>query len=353
MLLKKYSIALLLLITIQTPTFADHGPLTTGAGATLIEPETLKQQSLAISAALVTNQYERFSDVYLQEQTQKLGTRGAHVDALKQSLLATTTLAMGILDTLELGLRLRYYRGEMVREGLIDSGGTYRLLKLGDIGGMADPDFYAKYRFWKSASQVFSVAGFVKAPLGKYYSASEAKPLTNYSQALTPRQHLTGGGAVGDPLSEKYAIEPSLTPGSGAWDFSGALAYSYWLGELTSLTASLLYTRRTAAEGYKVGDSFDLGASIQRRFGNRDEANFSLFMELTARQQWSSIAYSEVITNTGGMLLFLSPGYVFAWPSGVSISVFIQLPVLRYLREPQQYLDYRVGFWVAYIFNAR
>lgn len=348
---KKCAIIFFLIFVGGTPTFADHGPLTTGAGATLIEPEILKQHHWAISVAVATNQYERLSDGDLQELTQKIGTRGAHVDTLKQSLLATTTVAAGVLEALELGVRLRYYRGEVVREGLIDSGGTYRLLKLGDIGGMADPDFYAKYRLWKSTAQVFSVAGFVKAPLGKYYPVSEAKPLTNYSQLLAPKLHLAGGGVAGDPLSEKYAIEPSLTPGSGAWDFSGALAYSLWLSEETSLTTSLLYTRRTAAEGYKVGDSIETGVSLQRRFGNRDEANFSLFMELAARQQWSSVAYSEAISNTGGVQIFLSPGCVFAWPAGLSVSAFVQLPVLRYLQEPQQYLSYRAGFWVAYIFG--
>ncbi|MCS6972477.1 MAG: hypothetical protein NZL89_05570, partial [Leptospiraceae bacterium] len=160
----------------------------------------------------------------------------------------------------------------------------------------------------------------------------------------------TGGGVAGDPLSEKYAIEPSLTPGSGAWDFSAALAYSVWLSESNSLVASFLYTRRTAAEGYKVGDSLDAGVSLQQRFGSRDEANFSFFTELALRQQWNSIANKEAIPNTGGLQIFLSPGFVYAWPLGISVAAFIQIPVLRYLNEPQQNLSYRAGFWLAYIF---
>src|SRR5690606_35825930 len=124
-----------------------------------------------------------------------------------------------------------------------------------------------------------------------------------------------------------------------------------WLSEGTSLTASVLYTRRTAAQSYKVGDSIEGGFSLQRRWGSRDEANFSLFMELAARHLMPAVSYSETITNTGGTMCFLSPGVVFAWPTGLSVSTFVQLPVLRYVNEPQQYLEYRAGFLVAHLLS--
>ena len=328
---------------------ADHGPLTTGAGATLIEPATLKRFQASAGLAVAVSQYERLSDADIQELTQRMNKAGGHVDAIRQSLLTTVSAGFGITDALEAGMRYRYYRGEDVREGLIDSGGTYRSIRLGNIGGTADPDVYLKYCLVKTERHTFSAAAFAKMPLGKYYTVNEAKPLSTYTSQLQPRLHLTGGGVAGDPLSEKYSIEPSLTPGSGAWDFSGAVAWSVWLGEGTSLTASVLYTRRTAAQNYKVGDSFEGGFSLQRRWGSRDEANFSVFTEVAARHLIPAVAYSETISNTGGTIIFLSPGFIYAWPSGLSVSGFVQLPILRYLNEPQQYLAYRAGFSVAYI----
>lgn len=348
----KKPVLLLLSFSVATQAiFSDHGPLTTGAGATLIEPATLKRFQVSAGVALAVSQYERLSDADIQELTQRMNTRGSHVDSIRQSLLTTVSAGFGITDALEAGIRYRYYRGEEVREGLIDSGGTYRSIRLGNIGGTADPDFYLKYCALKTDRHTLSFVGFAKAPLGKYYTSNEAKSLSSYTSQLQPKLHLSGGGVAGDPLSEKYTIEPSLTPGSGAWDFSGAVAWSVWLSAGTSLTASVLYTRRTAAQSYKVGDSIEGGFSLQRRWGSRDEANFSLFTELTARHLIPAVSFSESIANTGGTMFFLSPGVVFAWPTGLSISFFVQLPVLRYINEPQQYLAYRAGFSVAYMFG--
>lgn len=347
--MKKPVLFLLSFSVLTQAIFSDHGPLTTGAGATLIEPATLKRFQVSAGVALAVSQYERLSDADIQELTQRMNKQSSHVDSIKQSLLTTVSAGFGITDALEAGVRYRYYRGEEVREGLIDSGGTYRSIKLGNIGGTADPDLYIKYCALKTETHTISVAGFAKPPLGKYYTTNEARPLSSYTSQLQPKLHLTGGGTAGDPLSEKYSIEPSLTPGSGAWDFSGAVAWSMWLSEGTSLTASVLYTRRTAAQSYKVGDSIEGGFSLQRRWGSRDEANFSLFAEVAARHLLPAVAYSETITNTGGTMVFLSPGVVFAWPTGLSVSTSVQLPILRYVNEPQQYLEYRAGLSVAHI----
>jgi len=343
------SLFLLSHLVIAQSAHADHGPLTTGAGATLIEPATLKRFQASAGFAVAVSQYERLSDADIQELTQRMNKAGGHVDAIRQSLLTTVSAGFGITDALEAGMRYRYYRGEDVREGLIDSGGTYRSIRLGNIGGTADPDVYLKYCVLKTERHTLSVSGFAKVPVGKYYTVNEAKPLSTYTSQLQPKLHLTGGGVAGDPLSERYSIEPSLTPGSGAWDFSGAVAWSLWLGEGRSLTASVLYTRRTAAQNYKVGDSFEGGFSLQRRWGSRDETNFSVFTEIAGRHLLPAVSYSETIANTGGTMVFLSPGVIFAWPTGVSVSCFLQLPVLRYVNEPQQYLEYRAGFSIAYM----
>lgn len=330
---------------------ADHGPLTTGAGATLIEPNTLKRRSLALGQAVIGNSYERFSDAQLKELTQKAGGSGTHVDAIRQSLMAVTTVAYGLRDSVEAGFRFRYYRGENIREGLIDSGGTYRQLDLGTVAGVADPDFYLKWCALKDEIQTFALLAAVKAPLGKYYAVDESQPLSTYaSNSLNPSFHLVGA-ANGDPLAQKYSYEPSLTPGSGAWDYSVATAYSRWIAEGLSVSGSILYTRRSESQTYKIGDSLDWGISLQKRWGSRDEANFSLFAEFAMRHQAQAESAGAAITNTGGTVAFVSPGMVAAWPSGLAISCFLQVPFLRYLNEPQQNLLYRMGLSLSYLFD--
>ncbi len=330
---------------------ADHGPLTTGAGATLIEPNTLKRRTLALGQAIIGNSYERFSDAQLKELTQKAGGLGTHVDAIRQSLMAVTTIAYGLRDSVEAGFRFRYYRGENIREGLIDSGGTYRQLDLGTVAGIADPDFSLKWRVLKDETHSFAVLAAVKAPLGKYYAVDESQPLSTYaSNSRNPSFHLVGA-ASGDPLAQKYSYEPSLTPGSGAWDYSGAAAYSRWIAEGVSLSSSVLFTRRSESQNYKIGDSLDWGVSLQKRWGGRDEANFSLFAEFAMRHQARAESSGTTITNTGGTVAFVSPGMIVAWPSGLAISCFFQVPFLRYLNEPQQNLLYRMGFSLSYVID--
>lgn len=155
--------------------------------------------------------------------------------------------------------------------------------------------------------------------------------------------------------SHAFADDPDSDDGSADFSKSGAeriaVAWSAWLAEGTWLTASLLYARRLAAENYKIGDSVEGGFSLQRRWGSRDEANFSVFIEVAARHLWPAVSFSQSITNTGGTMCFLSPGFVFAWPEGFSVSTFFQLPVLRYANEPQQYLEYRGGVTLAYVFG--
>jgi hypothetical protein len=341
---------LFLFISLSTALVADHGPLTTAAGATLVEPTTLKAGQFAASAGIAFNSYENLSDAHLRELATKNPGSGDHVDAIRQSLLGLAGLGFGISETLEAGARVRYYRGEKIREGLVDSGGTYRAIDLGTVAGMADPDTYVKWRILKSTTQTLAIAGYVKVPLGKYYPASSAKPLATYAGQFNPSYHLVGGGVNNDPLSERYSIEPSLTPGSGAWDFSGAVAWSAWLGEGMSVTASLMYTRRLANDNYKLGDSLEGGASLQKRWGSRDEANVSLFAEITARNWAQAESFSQKINNTGGTMVFMSPGITFAWPSGVAVTVFHQVPVARYLNGEQQMLSSRSGFNFGYLF---
>ncbi len=341
---------LLLFFSAATLVLADHGPLTTAAGATLIEPDTLKPRQIALSTTVVVNNYENLSDAHLRELATRTSAGGAHVDAIRQSVMGLAGAGYGITEYLEAGARVRYYRGENIREGLIDSGGTYRAINLGTVAGMADPDAYVKWRILKSSWQTLAIAGYAKMPLGKYYSADAAKPLSAYTAQLTPSYHLVGGGNTSDPLSEKYNIEPSLTPGSGAWDFSGAVAWSLWLGEGISVTTSLMYTRRLAQNNYKLGDSLEGGASLQKRWGSRDEANVSLFAELTFRNWAQAESFSQKISNTGGTMVFMSPGVTFAWPSGVAVTIFHQMPVARYLNGDQQLLSSRSGISLGFVF---
>jgi hypothetical protein len=330
--------------------FADHGPLTTGAGATLIEPMTLKRYTLAISTNLATNRYSSLSDADIRELTLKTSGTGGHVDAITQSVLWTTAAGFGITDAIEVGLRARYYRGEKVREGLIDSGGTYRFIDLGTIAGLADPDIYSKYRILKRGIHTLSIAGFAKIPLGKHYSLAEAQPLSTYAADLAgPNFHLVGGGNSADPLAEKYALEPSLTPGSGAWDFSAAVAYSVWLGEGVSGTASVMYTRRLVYANYKIGDSIEGGFALQKRWGSRDEANFSLFAEIAFRTWMKAETSGQTVANTGGTMLLNSVGATWAWPNGLSTSLSFQAPLAMYLNAPQQELAYRTALNIAYL----
>lgn len=68
-------------------------------------------------------------------------------------------------------------------------------------------------------------------------------------------------------------MEPSATAGTGAWDGQAGMAYTLPLNRAVTLDASAIYTFRSEAHNYRLGDRLDLGSSLAWRVWG-DAASF-------------------------------------------------------------------------------
>ncbi len=288
---------------------ADHGPGTTGGSSTQ-SGETLKQGSVAFALRWNYTHFETLNSSQIAHRAAKVDDEHAHFDALRWSLLTTFELSLGVLDDLQLSLSTGFYRGDDLREGHVEDTGETETHDHGDIVGWTDLWLSGKYRFLKGPQGHVSALAGVKLPSG--------------------RDDVRGEG------DEK--LEPSLQPGSGAFDFLAGVAYSVWLVERILLDSSVSYTFRTEDDDFKVGDRVDAGFAVTYRLFE-DPKRFpqvALFLEPSIRHVLKNEEDGHRLKNTGGTVLFITPGARVGITERMSFLLGPQIPVLQVLNDEQQ-----------------
>lgn len=285
---------------------ADHGPGTSGSGFTTLTAETLRAGQFASSFQF---DWTEFDD---------LSGSPEGVDMLDRSFLSTVSISYGLLDNFQLGLSIGYYSAEGAREF---EGGD---LVTADPDGLTDLWLTGKYRFYQGPSGKLSVIGGIKAPTGD-------SDVTN---------------------SEGERLEPSATAGTGAWDALLGVAYSLPISSRVNLDADALYTFRGERYDYRLGDRWDLGAAISWLVLGKDGhyPQLSIVGETTVRHISKSEADGKMDGNTGGTVLFLSPGLRVGFSKNMAASLGMQFPVVQNLNGEQLETRFRLitGISVAF-----
>jgi hypothetical protein len=139
-------------------------------------------------------------------------------------------------------------------------------------------------------------------------------------------------------------VEPAATPGTGAWDGMLGTAYTVALRPNITLDASIQYTHRGEAHHYRLGNRLDAGVAISWRvIGEpRRYPQFNLQAEANVRAVQKSKAFGERDPDTGGAVLFLSPGLRMRFHENAAWSFGVQLPVAQDLNGNQVETDFRV-----------
>lgn len=285
---------------------ADHGPGTSGSGFTTLTAETLKPGHFSSSFQFDWTEFDG------------LGGDIEGVDLLDRSFLSTVSLGYGVAENFQLGLTYGYYAAEGNRE--LEGGDIVTF----DPDGFTDLWLTGKYRFYQGPAGQLALIGGVKAPTGD-------SSLTN---------------------SEGERVEPSATAGTGAWDGMAGLAYTVPLSAALTFDASALYTFRGERYDYQLGNRLDLGTSLAWRVCG-DAKTFpqvSLVAEATLRHISKSEDEGEKDGNTGGTVLFLSPGVKVSFTERIAASVGIQLPVVQNLNGRQVETQFRLisGISIAF-----
>jgi hypothetical protein len=181
---------------------------------------------------------------------------------------------------------------------------------------------------------------------GEYGTEGIGDTLVGLRFSLRPRRLVAGlalklptgdhkvGGEFGGGIQD-----PSLQPGTGAFDVVGSVQYS-WRIEALGLNAS-------AAGSYQLTSTNDL----EYRFGNQAIATLGVARPLTSR--FSASLQAKVfhqgrneylglgVPSTGGTYVYVNPGLRFAGPRSFSLFAIVLLSPYRYVNESQ--LGPRVG----------
>jgi hypothetical protein len=292
---------------------ADHGPGTSGGGSSTQSAETLKPGKFSLELREDFTEFQHLSGAEINAKAFKAG----EIDVLDRSFIETVSIAYGIVEDFQVGLTIGYYHaiGASSTEYDADTG-TFDTSTF-NPDGLTDLWLSGKYRLYRGPLGQLAVFGGVKFP--------------------------TGRNEVMD--SNGTALEPSATAGSGSFDGMMGLAFSRYLTSRLTLDVSAQYTLRTEHKDFKLGDRIDGGVAFAYRF-TEDIQTFpqvSVFAEANVRHLFKSEDVGEHDPDTGGTVLFLTPGVRVGFSRHLSFTLGAPLPVMQHLNGEQLKTAFKVN----------
>ena len=309
-------------LAVATPKLlhADHGPGTSGGGASTQSGETLKPRKFSIELRTEYTEFESLSSTQVEAKAAKAGG----FDLLERSFLSTVGVSYGVVENFQVGLTIGYYNAVNPREAEFDSGTGETEILTFDPDGLTDLWLTGKYRFYRGPIGSLALFGGVKFPTGKFDVEN----------------------------SEGERVEPSATAGSGSYDGMLGLAFSRFLTSRLTFDISGQYTLRTEADDFKLGDRIDGGVAFAYRF-TEDIQKFpqvSAFGEANVRHLFKSEEDGERDPNTGGTALFLTPGVRVGFTENFTFTISAPLPVFQDLNGTQLKTSYKVNGALTFTF---
>lgn len=315
---------------------ADHPTVDFAAGSSgvvaTIPAATLPKGTAAVGLRVQYVKPERLSDQELVGRAD----RGISTHAPDYVFMPSVGAAYGITDDLSIGLSLPYVRRAGIREGEAGEGGApASVVERGDSSGLGDLTALAKYRFFKDR---------------------QGRQAALLFGAKLP----TGDTGRTDQHGERF--ETSAQPGSGSLDPLLGLAVSQSFGR-ASLDASLVYAfARKGAQDTRLGDRANYNVGLSYRIAGGDQPHdhaapsarhahdaWDAVVELNGEWTGKERVGGEVEADSGGNVIYLSPGVRWLSARGWAAVFSIGLPVFQRVRAAHPDNDYRViaGFSFA------
>lgn len=318
-----------------TNAMADHPTVVFGSGTSgpinTVSAVPLAMDQWALGFRTEITHFDAFSDAEL-EGFAASGREGVH----SMDVLGSTSIAVGygVTENLTLSVRLPYVRRENIREGEVDVVPEVHLH--GDSSGIGDAVILGQYRFLNKQSLNAAVMLGVKAPTGK----------TNVNDNAGSRQ------------------ETEFQPGTGSWDILlgaaigklGNAGIGYHANFLSHITTE-------GAQDTRMGNAFFLNAALVYRLpeskhshdadvkntARHNHAHWDLLLEINAENRQADKVLGIDEANSGGTLVFLSPGIRFSSGSNWGGFLLIGVPIGERLSGEQAAIQYRVaaGFSAA------
>lgn len=171
----------------------------------------------------------------------------------------------------------------------------------------------------------------------------------NYLKGTT-RLALFGRSSIPTGQTERDGepLPPPLRLGSGVVNLSG-LAVLTHVNDRIGVTGMAGYTLATAASGgVRQGDRFQYGLAlgyrlVPSRYRSFRDRTWVVYLEFNGTVEASATRASIALENTGGHILFVSPGLQFIPTPAVLFEATFQHPLVRELRGDQLGPDWSFG----------
>jgi hypothetical protein len=314
---------------------ADHPTLGFGTGLAgpivTVSAVPLEKGRLAVDLRTELINQKAFTDADLV----RFAEADRDVHSVDWVLSPSLGLAYGAGENLTLGLRLPYLYRNAIREAHHEPGGEPpHVEELGDAKGFGDLTLFGQYRFLARPAESLHLALLygVKVP--------------------------TGRTDIRTPEGERYEAEHQ--PGSGSWDPLFGLAMTRHINRLTFDVSTLYQLATKGTQKTDLGDNLTYNAALSWRVpeighshpggGQHSHLNWDLILEANGEYRRKEEVAGVKNPESGGNILFLSPGTRLSADDGMSASLSIGIPVLEDLNGKQSEPEYRLQFSVGALF---
>lgn len=298
--------------------FADHPTFGFGTGVagpiTTVSADPLPRRAWVLGLRGEFLNLARFSDAELF----RLARPGAAVDSTDSLLSPFAVVGYGVTDDLTIAARLPYVQRANIREGELENGEPH-VHSHGDATGLGDLSLFGQYRLLAHGGFSTTLLGGINLPIGRT--------------------------DVADASGHPFELEHQ--PGEGAWSPLLGVAVRRTLGRLT-LDANVLYTFVTeAAPGNALGDLANYNVALSYRFGGETDDDPDHVHDAHSHRAWDLVAelngeWRDRLVeerrpdpNSGGSVLYFSPGVRLTLNDRWSSYVSVGLPVLERLNGTQ------------------
>ena len=312
--------------------FADHASAsfeTGAAGAIMTTPgATLPEGKLVLGGSMQFIEFDDISDSSLES----FGAADEDVHSIDNLFQYQVSLAWGVTNNLTIGASVPYLERNNIRAAHNDMG-TGEVEIAGDASGIGDARLFGQYRFFHDTLQDLAVITGIKIPTG----------------------------ATDEREVEGELFETDHQPGSGSWDPFLGLAYNRSFGR-AGISANVLYSYTTkGSQQTDLGNGFNYNLALSYRLFSAMESHYHHHDHEHGHEHTASILdYIDVALelngdlrgkdeidgvnedNSGGHILYISPGMRVGFAHSWSFYTSIGIPVTRNLNGVQSEQDYRI-----------
>jgi len=309
-------------LVLASPALADHtGPTgvgSSGGGIDVQGPETLEAGHFAVGARVSVTVPDDRPDAELEA----LAAQHVHAHNSDYNLNTAVGAAYGVTDRLTVSAEIPWIRRDDLREGEHSHAGgvaTNEVVPLGSVSGLGDMSLLAKYRVTNGESGGLALIGGIKLPSG----GTQARSL------------------------DGERLETEHQSGTGSWDPILGAAFGAELGWATLDGSALYQFSGKGAQHTELGDRLQAGFALSHRFGppehHHDEgeahehhehphASWDVFASTTLEWEGRQAIAGAVEQESGGTVVWLTPGLRYNAASEFSIAAAVGVPLWQHVR---------------------